>query len=172
MGQYYYPIILDAEGNIVVWMDAQMYNNGLKLTEHAYLTNSFVNTFEYSLTPEGIYHKSRVVWAGDYADNEPEQDKNLFTMCNEYNVISPRQKETVKYQFVVNHTKKQYVDKLKGPTEDGSTLHVLPLLTVEGNGRGGGDYHTKSPLVGSWARDVISVEETAPPDFTEVVFDV
>jgi hypothetical protein len=43
-----------------------------------------------------------------------------------------------------------------------------------GNGRGRGDYEGNSPLVGSWACDVISVEETicAFGDFTEVVFDI
>ena len=153
-------------------MDAQMYNNGLKLTEHAYLKNTFVNTFEFSLSPGGVYYKSRVVWAGDYADKEPGQENNLYILCNEYKLIRPDPKDTVKFRFVVNHSKKQYVDKLKGPIEDEWTLHVLPLLTAEGNGRGGGDYHTKSPLIGSWARDVISVEETAPLDFTELVFDV
>ena len=65
MGQYYYPIILDANGKIVMWMNGQTYNEGLKLMEHAYLRNSFVNTFEFALSPEGPHYKSRVVWAGD-----------------------------------------------------------------------------------------------------------
>jgi hypothetical protein len=46
------------------------------------------------------------------------------------------------------------------------------LLTVEGNGRGGGDYHTDSTLVGSWARDIISVEMTISDTFQEIVFDL
>jgi hypothetical protein len=50
--------------------------------------------------------------------------------------------------------------------------HPLPLLTAEGNGRGGGDYRGESPLIGSWARDVISVETEAPTDFEELLFDL
>ena len=37
MGQYYYPIILDENGKIIVWMYAHEYGNGLKLTEHSFI---------------------------------------------------------------------------------------------------------------------------------------
>lgn len=170
MGQYYYPIILSADGKIVVWMNAHNYRNGLKLTEHSFIDNNFVNAFEFGLSPDGPHHKSRVVWAGDYADNEPNGE-NLYHQCNEYGQILPKEKDTTRFRFVVNHTKKQFVDKQKVPTVAGYTLHPLPLLTAEGNGRGGGDYHGDSPLVGAWARDVISVEEGAPTDdFKEIAF--
>ena len=173
MGQYYYPIILDAEGKIVVWMCAHNYNNGLKLTEHSYIKNNFVSTFEFGLSPEGIYPKSHVVWAGDYADPDTDEGENLYHQCTEYNMILPHEKDTTPYRFVVNHTKKLFVDKSKVPNnESGYRLHPLPLLTCEGNGRGGGDYHRNSPLVGSWARDVISVEVEAPEGFQEIVFDL
>jgi len=170
MGQYYYPIILAENGKIIICMSPYDYNNGSKLTEHSYLNNSFVHTFEFGLSPEGIYHKSRVVWAGDYAD--PEEDGvALYNRCDEYNTIRPDPKVN-KYRFLVNHTKKQFVDKEKIPkSEHGYTFHPLPLLTAEGNGRGGGDYTPHHPLIGSWARDVLSVEEIAPP-FEELVFDL
>ena len=173
MGQYYNPIILDALGKIVVWMQAHMYHNGLKLMEHSYLDNSFVSTFEFGLSPEGPYHKSRVVWAGDYADNEPDKDTNLYKQCSEYKLIKPSVKETTRFRFVVNHTKKQFVDKAKIPASDDElVIHPLPLLTCEGNGRGGGDFRGDTPLIGAWARDVISVEEVAPADFEEIVFNL
>ena len=172
MGQYYYPIILDENGKIVVWMDAHEYGNGLKLTEHSFIENNFVSTFEFGLSPEGIYHKCRVVWAGDYADKELNQSENLYHLCNEYSCIHPRVKTTNNYKFIVNHTKKQFVNKSKVPEKDGYRLHPLPILTVEGNGRGGGDYHSDSQLIGSWARDIISVEENEPVDFEEVIFDL
>ena len=173
MGQYYYPIVLSADGKIVVWMCAHNYNNGLKLTEHSYLGNNFVSTFEFALSPDGPHHKSRVVWAGDYADADPDQEKNLYQMCDEYTMINPREKDTATYRYIVNHSKKQFVDKTKVCNgEGGMKYHPLPLLTCEGNGRGGGDYNGDSPLIGSWARDIISVEEVAPLDFEELVFDL
>lgn len=173
MGQYYHPVILDAAGNIVVWMSAHNYNNGLKLLEHSFLKNSFVNAFEFGLSPEGIYHKSRVVWAGDYADLEPGKEANLYQMCDDDKLIVPDSKSTMIFRYVVNHSKKLYVDKTKIPCSgDRYALHPLPLLTAEGNGRGGGDYRGDSELVGSWARDVISVEETITDEFQELVFDL
>jgi len=162
MGQYYFAVILDDEGDIVAWMNAYGYNEGVKLMEHAYLTSAFVNAVEFSLSPEGAYYKSRVVWAGDYADDEHRYyKKNLHALCNddESKLIRPEPRSATKYRYIVNHTKKQYVDKSKA-----HNFHPLPLLTAEGNGRGGGDLYDAPPFVGSWARDVISVEEELPEE--------
>lgn len=173
MGQYYYPMVLDANGNIVVWMDAHMYQNGLKLTEHSFLNNNFVSTFEFGLSPDGPHYKSRVVWGGDYADNEPGQENNLYHQCSEYSLIRPSEKNTTEYPFIVNHSKKMFVDKTKVPAnEEGLSLHPLPLLTCEGNGRGGGDYRDDDPLIGSWARNVISIEKDMPDGFVELIFNL
>lgn len=171
MGQYYCAIILGADGKIVVWMSGSSYNNGVKLMEHSFLENNFVSTFEFGLSPESALHKSRVVWAGDYADGEQEGGTNLYTQCDEYQQIFPKEKDTTPYRFVLNHSKKQFVDKSTIPMDRGGRrLHPLPLLTCEGNGRGGGDFRDGEPLVGSWARDVISVEKEAPEGFEEIVF--
>jgi len=177
MGQYYHPCILDALGKVLMWMNAHNYNNGLKLTEHSFMKNNFVNTFEYSLTPGQRFHKSRVVWAGDYADPEEGGEKNIYSMCDEYSMIECCEKDTTEFPFIVNHTKKLFVNKGKVPNksyglQEGYTLHPLPILTAEGNGRGGGDYHSESMLVGSWARDVISVEKEMPAEFIEIIFDL
>ena len=177
MGQYYHPCILDALGKVLMWMNAHNYNNGLKLTEHSFMKNNFVNTFEYSLTPGQRFHKSRVVWAGDYADPEEGGEKNIYSMCDEYSLIACHEKDTTEFPFIVNHTKKLFVNKGKVPNksyglQEGYTLHPLPILTAEGNGRGGGDDHSQSMLVGSWARDVISVEKEMPAEFIEIIFDL
>jgi hypothetical protein len=145
--------------------------------EHSYLGTIGVGTFEWELTPEGRHHMSRVAWCGDYADVEPGLGKNLHLICNERNdlMIAPTAVTLGDHPFLVNHTKRQFVDKNKVPKGlGGFQLHPLPLLTCEGNGRGGGDFHGESALIGSWARDVISVEKTAPApaDFTELAFDL
>jgi hypothetical protein len=49
------------------------------------------------------------------------------------------------------------------------------LLTCEGNNRGGGDFRGESDLVGSWARDTISIESRKadiPKGYTELIFDL
>jgi hypothetical protein len=172
MGQYYYPIILDSEGKIVAWMCAHEYSNGLKLMEHSFIGNNFVSAFEWGLTPKGSFHKSRVVWAGDYADVE-ESGETLYTLCEEDTHIAPPS-YTVDYPYIVNHTKKQFVDKDKvSANRAGYKIHPLPLLTCEGNGRGGGDYRPEDhPLIGIWARDVISVEKEKPDGYVEIAFDL
>ena len=67
-------------------------------------------------------------------------------------------------------TKKEYVDKDIAPEDkEGWKVHPLPLLTCEGNGRGGGDYRLRNEFIGYWSRDRISVEEKAPKDYEELI---
>ena len=168
MGQYYTPIILGDFAHLRItksefirlWLSSFFYSNGLKLMEHSYINNKFVSAFEYLISPDGIFHMSRVVWAGDYADNEPDSELNLNQMASE---IDRKMEKTDKthdvscYRYIVNHTKKIYVDKSALTTN----IHPLPLLISEGNGRGGGDYSGQNKeLCGTWARDMISVERT------------
>lgn len=170
MGQYYIPMILgvkDVKEFIRLWLDAHMYGTGLKLTEHSYIGNSVVSAFEYQISEDGPFYKSRVVWAGDYASTEPESDLNLYQMArkDEEKRQQPPTRDTSCYRYIVNHTKKQYVDKqaLK------SDFHPLPLLTCEGNGAGGGDYRRHNEeLCGTWARDIVSVNRTQPEGYSEI----
>jgi hypothetical protein len=179
MGQYYMAIILgekpadENEQEIIrAFMEVFISGGGMKLMEHSYIQNSFVNTFEYQLTKNGMFYKSRVVWGGDYADNEQGIDKNLHHLTNDFpdkNLTTKLTNEDIKsakdYPYIINHTKKQFVDKQKC-----SLIHPLPLLTAEGNGRGGGDYRGKNEkLVGIWARDVLSVEKEKPDDYKELI---
>ena len=175
MGQYFHAVILDAEATLMAWLSP--FNSGMKLMEHSYLGDEFVSTFEWELTPAGRFYKSRVVWAGDYADNEANTTENLYSIsksCKASELGAGEEiKTTIHYPFLVNHTTRQFVNKFKVPkNRSGYQIHPLPLLTCEGNGRGGGDFYGESPLIGSWARDVISAEKTAPAEFTELVFNL
>ena len=83
-------------------------------------------------------------------------------------------------RYVINHDKKQYVDKDSVPVtidnyNDKPTewrVHPLPLLTCSGNGRGGGDYYPTNghdkKHVGYWAGERISVEDKAPDNYKEI----
>ncbi len=63
-----------------------------------------------------------------------------------------------------------YVDKEKCQCSEDYNIHPLPLLVSEGNGRGGGDYNgNNQDLCGSWSRDVISMEESHPLDYIELI---
>ena len=171
MGQYYIALILGekrsaADKEIIrMELDPMNYANGAKLTEHSYVGNDFVSVVEFLLSENGMFYKSRLVWAGDYADPEPETNGTLdHAPKPQPRFFFPGIPDTcVKYvkglRYIVNHTKQQYVDK------NGHTYHPLPLLTAEGNGRGGGDYHgAGEEHIGSWSRDVISMESEPPAE--------
>ena len=208
MGQYYHGIILGTRvkkqiEKVVNWVYSHdikhtwkrddgtkiSMGNGLKLMEHSYRKNGFVNAFETLIAD----NPQRVVWAGDYADNEPDQkitvkeekelngvkylvdveeEVNLYGLCDDDTKIIPKARRK-EYRFVINHTKKCYVDKRKVPKfNDGWQLHPLPILTCEGNGRGGGDFRGESSLIGLWARDLISVSDAEPIGYEKFIFDL
>ena len=246
MGQYYKPLLFNAEENncttdtLLASFNAHDYDDGLKLMEHSWVRSPLVSAVMCKIKE---YGKARVVWAGDYADDElvrvcikikesliafengeierpltiynfketidniksylarttddyssvpsalidreiegalamPIEDlrnsssvraKNLYIMCDDNeDVISVRFPKT-NPRYILNHTKKQYVDikhltAEKGWGSDDWFIHPLPLLTCEGCGRGGGDYHRNEDhpsykYIGLWARDVISVTQ-------------
>ena len=174
MGQYYVTVLLDKDGQVVAWVNPHDYKNGAKLTEHSYIDNNFVSAVEMMLASP-LYKDCSLVWAGDYADTEPELDKNLYRMCydEKQNLISyPEESNMALYDYIVNHTKKQFVSKER--SEKYTTLHPLPLLTCDGNGRGGGDYYDgrEHAIIGYWARDTISVEKKRPDEYVEIIFDL
>lgn len=176
MGQYYKPCILqDDAKTIKAWANSHDYNNGLKLMEHSYIKNEFVGAIEKQLTPHGSWYKSKIVWAGDYADND-EGDVNLYDKADESTkFVPPAGLVDKSYKYLVNHSKRLFVNKTKiKPIPDwkAAKIHPLPLLTCEGNGRGGGDFKGEHDLIGSWARDIISVEAVKPLNYKEVVFDL
>jgi hypothetical protein len=195
MGQYFLAVILGdipaANGKEKVNGYMRMF--GSKLMEHSFIGNTSVNSFEYLLTDQ--YAGSRIVWTGDYADNEPSSYYNLFAVCSDCSDCSDCSKTETEtetetktetetdleisitnkidnsiYPILINHTKKLYVDKRKALHD----IHPLPLLTCEGNGKGSGDYFGDDPnkLVGSWARNKISVAKEPPAGYTELLFAV
>ena len=193
MGQYYQIIILaekpsndeEEPGNqqteiIRLALNPHNYMQGAKIMEHSYIGNDFVSLAEYMLSPLGMFYKSRLVWAGDYANTEPATGQNLYHMKHAPQLLFSCSKDfrATDYRYIVNHTKREFVDKQRcseryGDDYDGLIIHPLPLLVSEGNGLGGGDYFgTGNHNCGLWARDIISLERTRPlfeEGFTEFI---
>ena len=193
MGQYYMPCSLTSnKQNVKSYVnahhitsryrgyDGKMHTSGqgLKLMEHSYLKNKMMLCVEALLIEGGEWHKTPIVWAGDYSDHV-RNEMNYSDMCDSTDegehvarelipkpLTAKQQKE---FQFIVNHTKKEFVDKAKVPSKKGWQIHPLSLLTSSGNGRGGGDFRGDNDFVGTWAADVISVEKEIPTDFKEIV---
>ncbi|MGY1969642.1 hypothetical protein ACW9HH_35935 [Nocardia gipuzkoensis] len=173
MGQYYKAILLaDDTNEIICSLTARDYDHFVKLTEHSWIGNEYVEAVEALLA-----QPTRVVWAGDYAPKEPGTVLNLYMKANS----APKAQKTKPRPvggYVVNHDKRLYVDKAAvKPNNHGFRLHPLPILTAEGNGQGGGDLHPENTsgnfdLVGTWARDRISVTDTPPEGYDELTFDL
>ena len=180
MGQYYKVIILSDSGEFIrVWIYAF---GGSKLMEHSYQNTTFMKAIEHILSVQGMFYKSRIVWAGDYApeesvalteEKEKEKEKkeqNLYNLASEENPIHKDKMfvlnkiATDPLPYIANHSKKLFVNKTKV-----KGIHPLPLLVSEGNGNGGGDYYgTNDHLCGTWSRDIISMETTIPDGYTEL----
>lgn len=176
MGQYYKPVSIEKKEHVL----SHDYNNGLKLMEHSWIGNDFVGVVENLIAEGGAWHGDRIVWAGDYADPEEGTEDNIYDIVGE-NKIRPEITDK-KYRYVVNMDKKEFVDTEKIPLSDvyedengkewPYTIHPLPLLTCEGNGRGGGDFHKGSPLVGKWARNRVTVSNVKPEGYKEIKFNL
>lgn len=153
-------------------------SNGVKLTEHSWMGNRFVN----GVIEEIEGNPSRVAWVGDYADEDGDFN-DLYTR-EDYERIwgedsideSPfkRMPEVHKEGYLVNHTKGHYLDLARyvSLNEIGDwCIHPLPLLTAIGNGRGGGDYRGfNMDMAGAWAMDVIEYSKEKPDGWREVRF--
>lgn len=178
MGQYYKVVNLD-KGEYLAPTD---YGNGLKLMEHSWIKNNFMLVVEKLLATH--WKKDRIVWAGDYGDEgrflEPEMSKNFdgdptlyYFAYLKFNALKGlEQADPDEYRYLINHTKKEFLDKKPLPDKNGWIVHPLSILTSNGNGRGGGDYFANSNqeeiYVGSWAGDSIEVANKVSDGYVEI----
>lgn len=197
MGQYYMPTIIDDQDRVVSLL-AHDFDNGLKLMEHSWIGNDFVNAVLLLLhnTPK------RLAWVGDYSNEYAGDayevlpfedfmryynivwDENFVTMKSEQftDTKAPLIDGHTTGMYFINHTKRVYIDvavyiaKNIGTGDNaGWCINPLPLLTACGNGRGGGDYnyHAKVGLesVGTWAFDLIEVGDKIPEEYESVMYE-
>ncbi len=122
MGQYYVPTLIDEEGSITT-LHAHAYNNGLKLMEHSYIGNNFVNAVLTLLWN----NPQRVAWIGDYSDSEDgdafEKKLTHEDFMHYYEAAwgeghddlhikpepAPILTITSKRKYIVNHTQRCYI---------------------------------------------------------------
>lgn len=163
MGQYYKAVSLDTKQFISPF--------GAKLMEHSWLNSSPLLQVEQLLSPGNPWHKTRLVWTGDYSDKElftGDPERNLYDLAADefLNITEAPTTDGPRPLYIVNHSKNLYIDLSEVPgvtvlhndeEESGWKIHPLSILTSSGNGRGGGDYRDDDDTnVGSWAGDVIS----------------
>ena len=187
MGQYFKIVFLSDNGEFIrAYISPRSYDGGSKLMEHSWIGSAVLKIVEMLLSPQGMFYKSRIVWAGDYA--EPEKNYvasdddgtgNLYYItdnypCKEltrYNLTHPVSPDFDPYiadlRYIANHTKRLYVDKHRSDDKETDfIIHPLPLLTYDGEQA---YYGSNEQLCCTWARDVISMETQAPEEYTELI---
>ena len=191
MGQYYKVVVGTVQGwNKTVYCPLN-FDDGLKLMEHCYVDTYLMNKIHSVLYKNPM----RVLWVGDYANsktdefyargnrNQEEQPKSLPKLSEVWgrkksiykagDTKEPDIKIDYEHSFLVDHTTKSYIDLSKyynlSKTNMWGIIDPLPILTVVGNGRGGGDYSgTNMNRVGSWKWHLISIEDATPDGYTKL----
>ena len=170
MGSYYMATIVNNKNEGKMY-DTHALGNGLKLMEHSYIGNNYVN-YVLSLL-EG--KENRLVWLCDY-HNPDENTKLTWEKCVEETEYDKSVRiEDDKY-YVINHTLNVYIDikKLDQLEEDnGWTIHPIPILcNSDTQSQGGGDFHKEDSRRASWCEHYIEVTLDKPSDtFKDVTED-
>lgn len=194
MGQYYRTMMKKQNGRITVY-NRNVIRNGepeymvAKLMEHSWWLNDFVNGVCLD-----IYNSKETVhiaWIGDYAHTyldcynlkefnglNKQQITRMTKRCwNCKGIAVPANDFTLHGLYLINHTKRQYVDCSEfykdNISSDEWCVHPLPFLTCIGNGLGGGDYtrptaDSTEDYVGAWAWDEISIADKPIIDYMKI----
>ena len=177
MGQYYMPVI--KRGSKMRRVYSHNFGNGLKLMEHSYVGNKFVNV----IANEIVDNPAQLYWLGDYSEPTDFKSESMFKRIYDYawgrkkntgtTVENPRTEFNWREDwYFINHTKKEFTLM---PKEGDWVITPISLLTAIGNGRGGGDYRNPNDesMVGYWAGDKVSLSRKKPEgkyiDITEDV---
>lgn len=196
MGQYYSATTIDKNGKLTVYSlqpsifrETRNYDyyNGIKLMEHSWIGNSFTSFFSKLIYKNPL----SVGWIGDYANSDFakmqafERNSDFRIPAEQYidfyksvwgddseHVDFPYSKRHFNYRnrYLVNHTKKCYFSLNSFANKKGEwIIYPISLLTCVGCFQGGGGYHENNAdswLVGTWALDVISIEDEIPEGYT------
>ncbi len=182
MGQYYMALVSRGDEKRVLDGVKGEGFVGSKLMEHSWIGNHFVDSVLCSL----YKNPARVIWMGDYADDDSKINIIKDGM-NLYNAVWKNRDASIstdidyngmyyKSMYLVNHDKKEYLnieEYIKECTTDVDwCVHFLPLLTAVGNGQGGGDYWgCNEENVGYWANDTIELVDEIPADYKKLDID-
>ena len=141
----------DFEGENLYHLSGEKYDDNDKVIRRA-------KPKLYELDNDGEYYKRNE--SGEYIKDEKGKRIPCFNEEEKHARLVELAQDNEELRFLINDDRKEYVDLWAVPTVDGLRVHPLPLLTCEGNGRGGGDYHgLNNNMVGIWARNFIRVAE-------------
>lgn len=190
-------VILNDANEIVHTISPSDYGDGAKLCEHAQRGDTTVKLVESLFAKGGRFYMHKLVWAGDYGyEFDEDSDDSLFSKAmvfhkknanyiqigetiNSYtkakvpvmrnsNRIELEEVEKEIPRYIVNHTRKEFIDREKLR----STTHPLPVLCALGNGKGGGDYCGDNMECASrWMNNIISLKQKPNRGYMEILID-
>ena len=116
MGQYFRFCSIDKKKSI----SPLDFDNGLKLMEHSWLDNNYVGAAMFLISKGQPFYRDKIIWAGDYADNEIKNGKklrrNLYDLCSNYKIaIKIDENNIKKLRYLVHLDTKEFVDISKSP---------------------------------------------------------
>ena len=153
MGAYYEAAFEEDK----IRFNTQDCDNGLKLMEHSYIGNTYVNSIEAKL----INNPKKLVWLCDYHEKNKRTLLTWDTTNEEsYKII----KDLTTKRIIVNHSKREFIniDKIKELYKKAGVtkylVHPLPILcNSDEHSQGGGDYRVDDNRRSSWCEDKIEV---------------
>lgn len=80
-----------------------------EIMEHSWQNLYLMGAIDYLLSPKGEWYCTRVVWASSNASIFTTCDSPYFIASQYYEKIVPEHAKW--FRYVINHTKKQYIDK-------------------------------------------------------------
>jgi len=149
--------------------------NGLKLLEHGYIGNNYVDSIMNLLHIE----KGKLTWLCDYHEEPGMQWSDIEEVDKVSEYCTPIDKKYI----IVNHTKKIIINiekLIKLHNKDGRTtllIHPLPILCNSDNeAMGGGDYRKDDSTRSTWKGDLIEIiipelNEKVPENYEDVTKD-
>jgi hypothetical protein len=209
MGQYYIPSNIDKNE----FLRSYDFDNGAKLMESAWIGNRLIGNVMVRLADEtiikaskkiasipfaGTWANDRIVWAGDYMDEDtlfPDNfeelggdkcflddegdsvSRTLYSLAyNSFNQLKEDDDKiftifSLKNVYFLNHDLKQYIVMPKENIDE-YIINPVSLLLASGNGRGGGDYRgSNDEMVGAWAGNSVSISRKIPKDYALITPD-
>jgi len=153
----YYEAVINTEIIENKRINTHIFGAGLKLMEHSYVGNEYVE----SIMSAFLNTKGTLQWLCDYHEEEGNEWSDIDEIRKEDEIDDTGLYELLPFYFIVNHSKKIYIDMKKYICMNKDRMfliHPAPILfNSEERSAGGGDYHVEDSRRGSWNKDELEV---------------
>lgn len=174
MGAYYKPVNLEDMSAIY----SHDFGSGLKLMEHSWVGNTFVNAVLNEIE-NGTWKNKPISWICDYDDDMEDYYSNSSNLAFNNNTREDIENYNESDIIIINLDKKEFVNFGLLPIvwEDDKKWIVNPfsLLTSSTTERmGGGDYSNSHSFRGSWSGDrfiIVRDIKLVPVTFEDITID-